>query len=70
MTGKARLNLEISKEQNTQLKLLREDTGAASIVEVIRRALKLYTLLHAHSRAGGKIVLREADGVERTVVLL
>lgn len=67
---KVRLNLELAREVHEQLQKIQEATGAASLTEVIRRALSLYDLVVEHTGEGGKVVFRQADGEEETLRLI
>jgi hypothetical protein len=49
---------------------LQQQTRAASIVEVIRRAYSLYRVVAQHYQNGGKLIFRHADGSEETVRLV
>jgi len=68
---KYRFNLELTKGAKKQLDSLQKRTEAASITEVIRRALALYDALEEHKAANWEIVLRNKDkGVEKLVCLV
>ena len=57
-----RLNLEMSQRVRERLERLRDQTGADSLVEVIRRSLAVYELLWSEQEKGGKLVVRRPDG--------
>ncbi len=68
---KVRLNLELREEVRTQLERLQTISGADSMTEVIRRALGLYeSLIVLHRDRGQKVLLRDADGGERELLIL
>lgn len=68
---KVRLNLEVSLAIRDRLELLREQSEAESMTEVIRRALAIYEHLLAHSAQGGTILLRTHDkGPEKQLLLV
>lgn len=56
---------------NTQkLEALRDLTQANSLTEVVQRALAVYDFLHAEKAKGNALVVKDADGGEKEVVLL
>jgi hypothetical protein len=68
---KYRFNLELTKGAKKQLDDLQSRTEAASITEVIRRALAVYDALEQHKSENWEIILRQKDkGVEKAVCLL
>lgn len=64
---KPRLNLELDRRTKERIDKLQLDTEAASITEVIRRAVRLYELVHAHN---GEVMLRDKNGREVTLFVL
>ena len=52
-----------------KLEILRDDTQADSMTEVIRRSLEVYEFLWSEKKAGGRLVIHNDDG-EKEVVLL
>jgi hypothetical protein len=67
---KIRLNLELSREVHEQLQTLQHETGAASLTEVIRRALALYDVVVDHVADNGKVVFRYSDDAEETLKII
>lgn len=68
---KYRFNLELTQGAKKQLDDLQKRTEAASITEVIRRALAVYDALEQHKSENWEIVLRNTKkGVEKTVCLV
>ncbi len=67
---KVRLNLDLSPKVKEQLSELQTRTDAASLVEVIRRALAVYDMLLDHEAAKGKIILENPDGTRERVRLI
>lgn len=68
---KYRFNLELTKGAKKQLDDLQNRTEAASITEVIRRALAVYDALEHHKSDNWEIILRKKDkGVEKIVCLV
>lgn len=66
----SRLNLELTKQTRDRLEELRERSEADSLTEVIRRALAVYDAVLEHYGTGGKVLLRDKDGVDRQVLVL
>ena len=65
-----RLTLELKSEAHAKMKTLQNDTGAASITEVIKRALAVYEYVHDTKKSGGAIIVRDATGKETEIILL
>lgn len=65
-----RLNLEISGAVKARMHRLCEATDAASLTEVIRRALATYEQLIDRVKGGGEIIIRSPDGTEQHVLLV
>lgn len=59
---KIRLNLDLSPTVKAQLDQLQLQTEAASLTEVIRRALAVYDLIVEQDKSEGSIILENADG--------
>jgi hypothetical protein len=57
-----RLNFLVRPEVKDRLLDLREQTGADTLTEVVRRALATYDFLLCSCREGATIYLKEADG--------
>jgi hypothetical protein len=45
-------------------------TGATTIVEVFKKAIALYVLVHRESKDGSKLVIHKKDGSNETIILL
>lgn len=60
---KHRFNLELSEDQQLQLKALQQHTKAASFSEVIRRALDLYSTLIKETENGGSLIVIRNTGI-------
>jgi hypothetical protein len=68
--GRHRFNLELTDEAKEQVDELQRRTGAPSMTEVIRRALRLYDSYTQHRADGWEVVLRnEKKGTERVIEL-
>lgn len=66
---KVRVNLDLSPALKDRLKLLREQTEADSMSEVIRRALILYEYLWENRTEEGLGIVRRSDNRELLVLL-
>lgn len=64
-----RLNIEISSTAKQRVEHLRQMTDAASISEVVRRALATYDALLAEKNRGARVVVILADGREKELLL-
>ncbi len=64
-----RMTLELKPEHKALITSLKERSEAASEVEVIRRALRVYETLSDAVANGSEIVAVSADGRDRTVIL-
>jgi methionyl-tRNA synthetase len=67
---KLRLNLEITSEVREQLEALQKQTGAASLTEVIRRALALYNCISDYTQSGWELVLQKPKTKETKTIQL
>ena len=70
MSDRIRLSLDVDAKAKAQIEIIRKRTGAASLTDIIRRAVALYDLVTEHVGQGGKLVFRHADGREETLRLL
>lgn len=66
---KYRFNLELTNGAKKRLDDLQKRTEAASITEVIRRALSVYDALEQHKSDGWEIILRNKEK-EKSVCLI
>jgi hypothetical protein len=67
---RVRLNLELARDVHDQLQKIQTVTGAASLTEVIRRALALYDVVIEHTNERGKVVFKYPDDSEETLRLI
>jgi len=67
---KYRFNLELTKGAKDQLEELQKRTEAASLTEVIRKALAVYDALQAHTADDWELVLRHKSKKTEKPVLL
>jgi hypothetical protein len=65
-----RINLEVSHELKQTLTEVKAKTGATTLVEVFKRAIALYALIHQESQDGSKIIINKKDGTTETIVIL
>lgn len=65
----ARMTLELTEAVRARLDTLQERTSAASITEVIRRALAAYEVLVEHVATSGSVVLETPGGGRKVLVL-
>lgn len=65
-----RLNLEVAPQVRERLERLRDDTGAESLTEVIRRSLAVYEVLAAAMLDKKEIIIRDSRGNERSLLLV
>lgn len=52
-----------------RMELLRDETGASSLTEVISRSLAVYDYLWTQKKNGGKVLIEDSEG-KRELVLL
>ena len=65
------MNLTMPQGVKDQLEILRDETDAESLSEVIRKALALYDLVWDEKSKGSKMIFRSEDGKnERELHLL
>ena len=68
---KYRFNLELTKGAKDQLEELQRRTEAASLTEVIRKALAVYDALQEHTATDWDLVLRhKTKNIEKPVLVL
>ena len=68
---KYRFNLELTKGAKDQLEELQRRTEAASLTEVIRKALAVYDALQQHTATDWELFLRhKSKKTEKPVLLL
>ncbi|MCA9031070.1 MAG: hypothetical protein KDA66_09700, partial [Planctomycetaceae bacterium] len=58
-----RLNLELNEAVRSRLEELRDEVGAESLAEVIRRSLALYDHVHTKKKEGFELCLKKEDEV-------
>lgn len=68
-SGTGRLNLAVAPSTRALMEDLQRRTEAASLEEVVRRAVSAYGLLVAAHEAGGRVQVQTPSGAYRMVVL-
>jgi len=68
--ARIRLNLEFPPDTHSKMLYLQEKTHAASITEVIRRSIELYSLLEDHKEMGGEVLLKRELGELQSLWIL
>lgn len=64
-----RLNMELNKRAYECLLDVKEKSGATSLIETIRRALRLYqVVLDAEQKEGAKLILRTPQEDIRVII--
>lgn len=64
-----RLNFQVAVAVRDRLETLRQRSGADTLTEVVRRALATYELLLDHYSTGGTLIVRDAKGAEKELLL-
>lgn len=67
---KIRLNLDLTPRAKELLEDLQARTEAASLVEVVRRAIALYDVAVEHAQNKGSFILESADGTREKLRIL
>ncbi|MGA9780424.1 MAG: hypothetical protein ACLPRE_08590 [Limisphaerales bacterium] len=67
---RVRLNLEFPPQIYDQMQEVQHRSHAASLTEVLRRALALYDLVTEHTVDGGDIVLVDSKGKQEKLRIL
>jgi len=67
---RVRLNLEFPPQIYDQMQEVQRRSHAASLTEVLRRALALYDLVTEHTVDGGDIVLVDSEGKQEKLRIL
>jgi len=70
MKPTTRINFEVTHEMKKIITDVKTLTGATTIVEVFKRAIALYVLVHRESKDGSKLVIHKKDGSNETIILL
>lgn len=70
MTTKYRLSIDLQPEARKELPKLQKKVGALNLIDLIRKALAVIELIVDHQKAGGKVVLVNADGTKETLRII
>lgn len=70
MKPTTRINLEVSHELKQTLTEVKTKTGATTLVEVFKRAIALYSLIHQEYQEGSKLIIHKKDGTTETIIIL
>jgi hypothetical protein len=68
--GRKRLTLDLHPEIHQRMRILRDDTMADSLTEVVRRSLAVYEFLWKYSSEGATVLIETQDGKRLIVPLL
>jgi hypothetical protein len=68
--AKIRLNLEFPPPIHEQMQVVQQRSHAASLTEMLRRAVALYDLITEHVMEGGEIILRNRKGEDKKLRIL
>ena len=68
--AKIRLNLEFTPPIHEQMQVVQQRSHAASLTEMLRRAVALYDLITEHVTEGGEIILRNRKGEDEKLRIL
>jgi hypothetical protein len=68
--AKIRLNLEFPPAIHQQMQVVQHRSHAASLTEMLRRAIALYDLITEHVTDGGEIILRNRKGEDEKLRIL
>ncbi len=66
---KSRLNLSLASKVRERMELLRDETGAQTITEVVSRALALYDFLITQKKAGARVLIEDEKGMREVIIL-
>lgn len=65
----SKLQINLSKKALEELEGLKKQMEASSKTEVVRSSLKLMKLIQSELSKGGEIVIKDAKGREKTIML-
>ncbi len=65
----ARMTIEIPDSVRDRMEAVRVSSESSSITEAVRRSISMADSVFPHVAKGGKIILRDADGTERELVV-
>ncbi len=65
----SKLQINLSKKALGELETLKKEMEASSKTEVVRSSIKLMRLVQTELSKGGEIVIKDAKGREKTIML-
>lgn len=65
----SKLQINLSKKALEELEGLKKQMEASSKTEVVRSSIKLMKLVQSELSKGGEIVIKDAKGREKTIIL-
>lgn len=65
----SKLQINLSKKALEELEGLKKQMEASSKTEVVRSSIKLMKLVQSEMSKGGEIVIKDAKGREKTIML-
>lgn len=68
--SKTRISLDVQPDVKGCWEDIKQRSGAATLIETLRRAMSLYKLVIEQHTTGGKVILENADGTRETLRLL
>ena len=68
--ARIRLNLDYPSVIHQKMLIVQQRSHAASITEMLRRAVALYDLITEHISEGGEVILRNDKGDEEKLRIL
>jgi hypothetical protein len=66
---KKRINLVLPQELHAEVKKV-ADKNNSTVLEVLKRFIKIGLLAVEVKRAGGSLIIREPDGTEKEIIIL
>jgi hypothetical protein len=66
----SRLNLALAEMVRARIEELQHETGAQTMTEVVSKSLAVYDFLWSRKKEGAKVLIENADGTSRELVLL
>jgi len=64
-----RINLKLATDVRNRMEVLRDETGALSLTELVGKSLAVYDYLWTQKKGGAKLIIEDSDG-KRELVLL
>jgi len=61
--------MELATNVRTRMEVLRDETNAHILTEVISRSLAVYDFLWTQKKNGGKLLIQDSEGTRELVIL-